>query len=485
MKQINKTIEEFLIYAKIRLHLDDRDVDFYRNYLFEKFKVESIYDGVIDKDDIKNYKTFDRLFDKMFFHLSKVLNYSKEDSLKTIYEALAMVMPRQSKVQDEMDNLLKINPSKVIDYLYELSIYSSYVRKSKIDKNIFINGNIDNHKMIATINLSKPELPNIKKKVNDTNLFPKCIICKENIGRYTGLKNTLRYFELKLDNKDYFLQFSPFGYFNQHFIVISKKHLPMKVCEESVNALLDFIDIFPNYFIGSNADLPIVGGSILEHQHFQGGLYDMPIFEAKTKCEINSFDDNLSAYILDWPSFTILLKSKSKENIVKGFNKVFNKWKHYENKDIKIFDKSNNTFTLITKMIDDEYSLYITLRNNGVNADYKEGIFHARESLMHIKKEGIGIIENCGLFVLPGRLKEQLNNVEICLKNNVKSEDFIKIHEDLSDFKSMIDLIQDKTFANIDEYVIYACNEILKDINIFKFDNENKFTNEFIKDLFL
>ena len=284
MKQINKTIEEFLIYAKTHLHLDSRYVDFYRNYLFEKFKVESFYDGFIDVVEIQNYKTFDRLFDKMFYHLTKVLNYSKEDSLKIIYESLAIVMPRQSQVQDKMEALLKSNPNKTIDYLYNLSIYSSYVRKSKIDKNVFINGNIENHKMNATINLSKPELPNIKKKVNDANLFPKCIICIENIGKYAGLKNTLRYFELKLNNKDYFLQFSPFGYFNQHFIVISKQHLPMKVSSESVHALLDFVEMFPNYFIGSNADLPIVGGSILEHQHFQGGLYDMPIFEAKTKC---------------------------------------------------------------------------------------------------------------------------------------------------------------------------------------------------------
>lgn len=483
MNQINKTIEEFLIYAKLHLHLDERDVDFYRNYLFEKFNIDSLYDEFIDESEIKKLDVFDSIFDKMFSHLTKVLKYSKEESLKIIYESLGLVMPRQSQVQDKIKQILKKDSNMAIDYLYKLSIYSSYVRKSKIDKNIFIDGVVDNHKIIATINLCKPELPNIKNKTDGKKIFPKCIICKENIGRYDGLKNTLRYFELTLNNNDYFLQFSPFGYFNQHFIVVSKQHFPMKADANAVCALLDFVNLFPNYFIGSNADLPIVGGSILEHQHFQGGLFDMPIFEADMKYSLTCKDINLNAYIVNWPSFTILLKSESKESIIEAFKKIYINWKKYINEDIKIYNSSNNTFTLISKKINNTYHLYVTLRNNGVNGEFKEGIFHARESLMHIKKEGIGVIENCGLFVLPGRLKEQLNNVNLCVKNNIKTEDFIKMNPDLHSFRQMIDLINNKIYKDVDDYVIYACNEILKDINVFKFDLDGSYSINFLDSL--
>lgn len=476
--EISKTIEELLYYCHTHLYLDENDFDFYRNYLMHDLKIKKPYFGQIDKKQISNMEVVDHLFDQLVSYLINDLKYDMDDALHHAFELLGHLTPRPSEVNKRFNELLKIDSKKATDYFYNLSVHSNYVQKTKIDKNIVIKSKIDNHELIVTINLSKPEKSNkdivkmTQSKIKQES-YPLCVICKENVGTYTEYKNSLRIINLALNNQHWFMQYSPYGYFDQHLIVVSDKHIPMNVEKNNLLALLDYIDLFPHYFIGANADLPIVGGSILQHEHFQGGSHCLPILDAKTKIVLNNnFHKDIEVSILDWPTTAFCLKGTNKNSLIELANKFLTTWKNHDDEILKIVSKDHNTMTVIVDKIKDEYRMFIILRNNNCNLEFSDGIFHVRPSLMHIKKEGIGLIEAGGLFVLPPRLKRQLELVEFIACNPKKYEEILTANTDLIPFKQMIDEFLQNKYHSIDEYLIWACNEILKDIDVFKYDDE-------------
>lgn len=248
--------------------------------------------------------------------------------------------------------------------------------------------------------------------------YPLCMICKENEG-YAGrighpARQNLRVIPLELAGESWYMQYSPYVYYNEHCIVFSEAHTPMKITGITVRRLLDFVQQFPHYVIGSNADLPIVGGSILSHDHFQGGQYDFPMAQAAEEVLVER--DGLTLAILDWPMSVIRLKSPSIEGLVDASTKILARWKVYSDSSVDLIAHTgtteHNTITPIARHREGQYEVDLILRNNRINDAHPHGIFHAREQYHHIKHENIGLIECMGLAILPGRLKHEMNEVK-------------------------------------------------------------------------
>lgn len=482
MSSICQFIEELLYFSLRHLHLENDDVVFYRNYLMHELDVKEYHFDSIDELKIATMDNPDYFVTYLHDYLLNK-NMNEIDIDKKITEIFGTLMPRPSEIRKEFEHELKKNPLLATTSFYDLSIKSNYVQKSKIMKNIVYQEKYDGHDLIVTINLSKPEKSNkdIAKLLTDSHEgddYPLCPICLENEGCYgsnkTSCRNNLRLIPMILGGKRWYFQYSPYGYFNEHCIVLSENHEKMCVNKTNLHALLDFVDILPHYFIGSNSDLPIVGGSILNHEHFQGGRFDMPIMKAKEKQRFNiKKHPNVTLSLLEWPGSCFKYSSDKQIDLLEALDDLLIKWKQYQNPLININDSSHNTMTTLLRKVNEQYEAFVILRNNETSKQYPDGVFHVRPSLQHIKKEGIGLIEAGGLFILPPRLKRQL-----AIINNIKSfkdkEQILKNNKDLQDFTGMIDDILLGKFKDSKQYLFYACNEILKDISVFKFDDEKK-----------
>ena len=292
---------------------------------------------------------------------------------------------------------------------------------------------------------------------------------------------------MHLANNDWYLQYSPYGYYNEHCILILKDHLPMVVKKEYIAALFDFVDVLPHYFIGANSDLPIVGGSILSHEHFQGGNYVLPLMKAGDKVVLNGRKENVNYSILDWPATCLHLVSESKETLIEEANEILRVWKSFSFELAEIYaktDEQHNTLTSIVTKKDNLYHLYIIPRNNKTNEQYPGGIYHVRPENQIIKNEGIGLIEAMGLFILPARLKRQLKLVEEIVENPAKREEIYANYEDLKDFDHLINLLIEGKYSCVNDMLIKIGNDILHDIDVFKhptYGEEAK--KEFLKEL--
>lgn len=370
-----------------------------------------------------------------------------EDSItaKDLFDTKIMncLMPRPSEVIQSFYDKQKENPKLATDYYYHLSIASNYIRKSRTDKNIKWQQFVKYGKIQISINLSKPEKDPKEiakaKSVKSSN-YPKCLLCKENVG-FAGnfnhpARQTHRIIPLSLEGEDYYLQYSPYVYYNEHCIVLNKEHIPMVINEQTIRKLFAFLDQFPHYMIGSNADLPIVGGSILSHDHFQGGRHVFPIEEA-TILKTFAFSNypKTKVEMIKWPLSTIRLTGSKKEEIIKLASKILKKWKKYDNPALDIISKTGDTIhqtiTPIARMKDGCYQLDVVLRNNRTNETYPDGIFHPHPESHHIKKENIGLIEVMGLAILPARLKDEIGLLKACLLNQKQIKDYpeLKKHE--------------------------------------------------------
>lgn len=271
--------------------------------------------------------------------------------------------------------------------------------------------------------------------------YPSCLLCMENEG-YAGhfshpARQNHRIIPIQLDNEDYFLQYSPYVYYNEHCIIFNKKHTPMKIDRAVFKKLLSFVDLFPHYMAGSNADLPIVGGSILSHDHFQGGGYTFAMAKApfdKT-FELKGYED-LTAGIVKWPMSVIRLQGKDIDRIVEAADHILASWRGYTDEDAFIFSETegtpHNTITPIARMHDDLYELDLVLRNNITIEESPWGVYHPSADLHHIKKENIGLIEVMGLAVLPARLKQEIVILEDYILNgkDIRSNEDIEKHAD-------------------------------------------------------
>ncbi len=472
-----KTVEGLVYYATINLKLSKYDTDYVKNLIYRDLNILDIKNVKIDKKSIKEMKLPDIFLDSILEYAITNNIIEKEESDMLLTKIMGYLTPSPSLVNKEFKKIK--DPIKKVDYLYKLGEKTNYIKTTAINKNIKWE---TKHapKLTITINLSKPEKDNkeIAKLLTMTKSdYPKCMLCKENLG-YPGRINyparqTLRFTPMKLNKENWYLQFSPYAYYNQHCIAFNEKHVPMIVNKETVLKLFDFIDLYPHYFIGSNASLPIVGGSILNHEHFQGGLEKMPMMYSNTKQDfsIKGYDDVLVSEV-DWYARSIRLQSSNRSSIEKLFDTILSKWLEYSNEEIDVLcytNKPHNTLAPIAYFKDGKYILDIILRNNRCNDVHPDGIFHAHKEYHNIKKEGIGLIEATGIFILPPRLIKEIEEISNYLLTNIEVDNTF-IHKDL------VSTIKDK-HSNINESNVEdlikdeindVCRNILLNISVFK-----------------
>ncbi len=365
--------------------------------------------------------------------LSEILDLSYENGLfdtnndanRDIFTSRLMdaFISRPSCVENEFYKKYDSSPILATDYFYEFSKNSQYIRMDRVAKNRKWQVDTEYGTLDITINLSKPEKnPRAIAAAATTKSekYPQCLLCRENEGYAGGLhhppRSNHRIITLTLDDETWYLQYSPYVYYNEHCIVLKEVHEPMKMGIKTFRRLIDFVEQFPDYFIGSNADLPIVGGSILSHDHFQGGKYKFAMDDAQIVSSFNLDEyPEVAIQVLKWPLSVIRLKSHDKNDIVEVADNIFHKWCEYEDLKLGIIpysrDVSHNTVTPIARRNGKDYELDIVLRNNRTSLEHPLGIFHPHDDVHNIKKENIGLIEVLGLAVLPARLETELQEL--------------------------------------------------------------------------
>lgn len=383
--------------------------------------------------------------------LSAILSYAVENGLcedSVVYRDLfdtkimGLLTPRPSDVIKKFNEKYAVSPKEATDYYYHISRKSDYIREYRIKNDIKWVTETEYGDIDITINLSKPEKDPKAIAAALTmkqSSYPKCMLCKENEG-YMGRVNhparqNHRIIPVSLANEDFFLQYSPYVYYNEHCIVFNSKHIPMTINRGAFEKLLDFVEKFPHYFVGSNADLPIVGGSILTHEHFQGGNYEFAMAKAPVETTVH-FDgfENVEAGIVKWPMSVIRLKGTDKKAIVELSDRILLSWRKYTDKEAFIYSETDgvphNTITPIARMRDGKFEMDLVLRNNITTDECPLGFYHPHSEYHHIKKENIGLIEVMGLAVLPSRLKEEMALLKNALVNNldISSDEKISKH---------------------------------------------------------
>ncbi len=352
-------------------------------------------------------------------------------------ELMNCLMPRPSQVVREFYSLYEKDKQAATDYYYQLARSSNYIRVDRIEKDRMWTAPTPYGDLVITINLSKPEKDPkaiAAAKNAPQSGYPKCALCRENEG-YLGSANQAargnhRLIPLELGGEPWFLQYSPYVYYNEHCIVLSHEHRPMKVSRQSISRLLEFVTFLPHYFVGSNADLPIVGGSILTHDHFQGGRYEFPMAKApiREKVCFPGFED-VEAGIVHWPMSVIRLRGKEAQRLVDLADKILTAWREYSDESAEILAYTegtpHNTITPIARRRGEDYELDLVLRNNRTTPEHPLGLFHPHAEYHHIKKENIGLIEVMGLAILPPRLLTETGLLEQALKDPAQAQEIM------------------------------------------------------------
>ena len=430
--------------------------------------------------------------------LASILDYAVENGLcedSVVYRDLfdtkimGLLTPKPSEVISKFHFLYSRDKKAATDYYYKLCQDSDYIRRYRIKNDLKWITKTEYGDIDITINLSKPEkdpkaiAAALKMK---TTSYPKCALCKENEG-YMGRINhparqNHRIIPMTLGGDNFYLQYSPYVYYNEHCIVFNAEHTPMKIDKPAFTKLLDFVEKFPHYFVGSNADLPIVGGSILTHEHFQGGNYEFAMAMAPIETEVtfSGFED-VQAGIVKWPMSVIRIIGTDKARLVELADKVLTTWRGYTDKDSFIYAKTegtpHNTITPIARMRNSKFELDLVLRNNITTEDCPLGYYHPHPEYHHIKKENIGLIEVMGLAVLPSRLK---NEMAVLGKAMVNGED-ISANETIAAHKEWAEMIMQKyniNESNIDDIlkkeIGIVFTSILGQCGVYSRDEEGK-----------
>lgn len=422
---INKAITALIEYAIDKKLISDCDMVYSTNKIIEILGLNEYEFEACDEKSLSNILSYfcDYAVEKGII----------EDSIvyKDLFDTKIMgaLMPRPSEVINNFYSLYEKSPEDATDYYYNLSKNSNYIRVDRIEKDKKWISDSKYGELDITINLSKPE-KDPKAIAAEKNAvqsgYPKCLLCKENEG-YAGRVNSParqnhRIIPITVNDSKWGFQYSPYVYYNEHCIVFNFEHTPMKIEKATFVKLFDFVKLFPHYFLGSNADLPIVGGSILSHDHFQGGHYDFAMAKAPIESEVKfeGFDD-VSAGIVKWPLSVIRLSGKNTDRIIELADKILTKWRGYSDPDAFIYSETDgtphNTITPIARKKGSNYELDLVLRNNITTEEHPLGVFHPHEELHHIKKENIGLIEVMGLAVLPARLNKELARLSEAILN--------------------------------------------------------------------
>ncbi len=339
-------------------------------------------------------------------------------------ELMNFITPIPSAVNEKFWSTYQESPEKAVNDFYQLSKDNDYIKLSAIAKNIAFRSETKYGSLEITINLSKPEKDPkaiAAEKLIKASNYPKCLLCMENEG-YQGRVNyparaNHRIIRMKLGDEEWGLQYSPYSYFNEHAIFLNTKHIPMAITPKTFEQLLEIVDIIPGYFVGSNADLPIAGGSILSHNHYQGGKYVFPmeVAECETNFVFSGFED-IQAGIVKWPMSVLRLRGTNKQRIVELASKILKSWQGYTDLEADIIaatgEVPHHTITPIARVVDGQFEMDLVLRDNHTSELHPDGVYHPHKDVQHIKKENIGLIEVMGLAILPPRLKTELEEVE-------------------------------------------------------------------------
>ena len=486
---INTEINRLLNFAKQNMLINEDDYYYAANRLLDVLKVDAFEPEFVDE----------KLPTAMPI-LENMLDYAAEKGLienttenRDLFDTRIMdcVMPRPSEVVRRFTNDYARSPKAATDEFYKMSIASNYIRKDRIDKNIVWKTATEYGDLDITINLSKPEKDPrdiAKAKLAPSSGYPKCLLCRENEG-YAGhpghpARETHRLIPLRLSAHRWFLQYSPYTYYNEHCIVLNRKHVPMKVSRKSFENLLDFVTIFPHYFLGSNADLPIVGGSILSHDHYQGGRYTFAMAKAPIEkfYTFPGFED-IKVGRVKWPMSTIRLQGEDRETLADLAEKILDAWRKYSDPSVEILAETDgtphNTITPIARRRGNLYELDLVLRNNRTTKEHPLGLFHPHAEVHHIKKENIGLIEVMGLAVLPSRLKQELFDLADALVARVPTTEYPEALQKHAAWAEEIlakhpDLNGDNVHLILQDEVGHVFAEVLADAGVYKLDEAGR-----------
>lgn len=451
---IQERILELTEYGLVTGLVEPEDRRFTINRLLELFHLDELEDEVAAAYAKRTPMTQESAEAALEDILNEMLDYAAEDGLmpedtityRDLFDTkiMGMLVPRPSEVIKKFQALYQISPKEATDYFYKLSRDTNYIRRYRIKKDQKWTADTEFGTLDITINLSKPEKDPkaiAAAKLAKQSGYPKCLLCKENEG-YAGRVNhparqNHRIIPVTINHSDWFFQYSPYVYYNEHCIVFNAEHTPMKIEKATFGKLLDFVEQFPHYFVGSNADLPIVGGSILSHDHFQGGHYEFAMAKAPVEKELvfKGFED-VKAGIVKWPMSVIRISAPQKERLIELADKILLAWRGYTDEDAFIFAETegepHNTITPIARKRGNDYELDLVLRNNITTEEHPLGVYHPHAKLHHIKKENIGLIEVMGLAVLPARLKDEMAALEQAILDGaeIREDEVLAKHAD-------------------------------------------------------
>lgn len=463
------------------------------NLLLEIFKEDNYEDTEIDAENLELEDILKNLLDEA---VSRGLI---EDSVvyRDLFDTKLMncLLPRPAQIQREFKEKYDISPEEATKYYYKLSQDSDYIRRYRVKKDMKWTVDSPYGVIDITVNLSKPEKDPkaiAAAKNAKASTYPKCQLCVENEG-YAGRVNhpareNHRIMPITINDSQWGFQYSPYVYYNEHCIVFNGQHIPMKIDRAAFIKLFDFVKQFPHYFLGSNADLPIVGGSILSHDHFQGGHYTFAMAKAPIEKEVTipGYED-VEAGIVKWPLSVLRIRHKDEQRLIDLANHVLKNWRSYTDEDAFIFAETDgephNTITPIARKVGDIYELDLTLRNNITTEEHPLGLYHPHAQYHNIKKENIGLIEVMGLAVLPARLKNELELLACYIvegKDIRSNEDIVKHADWVDGFLPKYDSITKENVMDIlKEEVGIVFTHVLEDAGVYKCTEEGR--NAFMK----
>ena len=485
MEKVYLCIDKLISYAEKNLGLKPKDLDYARNSIFNIFGLNSyvIENNISVKDTTPENLLVE--FNQSCIDAGLYEDYEAEYYLDQVMGYLTLL---PSSIEEKFNDILNQEDSKAAtEWFYDYSVKSDYVKKAKLDKN----PRFDSNGLVITINKAKPEFRDPKKAQSGNSVkggYPKCTICHANEGFGGRSKKTLRTIDLSLNGEKWFWQFSPYGYFYQHGIAVNYNHTPMHVDKDTFPKLMDFIDIFSHWFIGSNAALPRIGGSVLAHDHYQGGGEILPMHKADAKYVLkNSKYPNSIVEVVDWPGTVVRVVSFNRDEIIEISTEIANKWNNYNDKELDIISKDedgiHSAVSPTAVKTDRGYEMSIIFRNNMTSEKYPDGIFHAHPEFHIIKKESIGLIEAQGLFIIPGRLENELGEIKKLIVEGKP------LTAELKDFHMIYDEIvvlcnNDFSDENVSEAIKKelgsVCYRILENTAVFK---EDALTIKFMEDL--
>ncbi len=485
---INKSIRKLITYALECGLIEESDVVYTTNRILEVLGI----DEYSEPEEEVSYTSLEEI-------LSEILAFAVEKGIigdditsRDLFDTkvMSMLVPRPSQVISTFYDLYdEISPEAATDYYYKLSCDTDYIRRYRIVKDLKWKTDTKYGELDITVNLSKPEKDPkaiAAAKLMKQSSYPKCLLCVENEG-YAGRINhparqNHRIIPITVAGSQWGFQYSPYVYYNEHCIVFNSQHTPMKIDEGAFAKLFDFVKLFPHYFVGSNADLPIVGGSILAHEHFQGGNYEFPMAKAPVEKEITfkGYED-VKAGIVNWPMSVIRISGTDTDRLVSLGGKILDAWRAYTDADAFVFSETDgtphNTITPIARKRGDKYELDLVLRNNITTEEHPDGVYHPHKELHNIKKENIGLIEVMGLAVLPSRLKTELKAVEeaILEGRDLRADEVTAKHADWVDsFKADYSFTKENAEDIIRKEVGIVFSKVLEHAGVYKTDEQGR-----------